>query len=288
MKNLAVRALQRSALLHDVYVKIRFPVERQLLEGTHVSDSLHPSIIHFSVNRSATQYVRRILRQLAKENGITPADLSHYSYSNDMPYLDHLTAEQMEVYKHVFKPKGYIYSPFGGFVHGIPDLEKYLIVLVIRDPRDVVTSLYYSMAFSHRLPDRRDRAEAFLADRQRIRQMSVDEFVLQEIGRFCGRYRIYMKELHGRRNVLVTRYEDMINDFPQWLEAILEFCSLSCHEATRAKLIAEASESSKSVENKMSHKRQVIPGDHRRKLKPETIVRLDAELADVLSRYGYR
>lgn len=287
MKDLAVQALHRSTLLHDFYVKVRYPVERQLLEGTHVSRSTHPSVVHFSMNRSATQYVRRILRGLARENGMTPADLGQYVFSSDMQFFDHLSAEQMVPYAHVFKPAGYVYSPFGGFVHGIADLEKYRIVLVIRDPRDALTSRYFSKAFSHRLPDRRDKAEAFLAERQRVRQMSVDDFVLQEMGRYCERYRTYMRELEGRPNVLETRYEDLIGDFPQWLDRVLAFCSLSCHEATRAKLIAESSGSVDTKEDKMRHKRQVTPGDHRRKLKPETISRLDGELADILTRYGY-
>jgi hypothetical protein len=287
MKDLAVQVLHRSTLLHDVYVKVRYPVERQLLAGTYVSSSTHPSIIHFSMNRSATQYVRRILRVLARENGMTPADLGQYVFSSDMQFFDHLSAEQMAPYKHVFKPTGYVYSPFGGFVHGITNLENYLIILVIRDPRDALTSRYFSKAFSHRLPDRRDKAANFLAERNRVRQMSVDEFVLREMDRYCGRYRTYMKELDDRQNVLVTRYEDMIGDFPQWLDSVLAFCSLSCHEATRAKLIAESDGSVNTKENKMKHKRQVTPGDHRRKLKLETIAKLDADLEDILARYGY-
>ena len=96
-----------------------------------------------------------------------------------------------------------------------------------------------------------------------------------------------MKEFDQRRNVLETRYEDMIRDFPQWLDAVLGFCALSCNEATRASLIAESNGSEITKENKMKHKRQVTPGDHRRKLRPETIAKLDAELADILTRYGY-
>ena len=62
---------------------------------------------------------------------------------------------------------------------------------------------------------------------------------------------------------------------------------MSCHEATRAKLIAESNDSVNTKENKMKHKRQVTPGDHRRKLKPETIAKLNTDLADILTRYGY-
>ena len=71
------------------------------------------------------------------------------------------------------------------------------------------------------------------------------------------------------------------------LAGVLSFCSLSIGADNRNRLIAEASTSSSTSENLMKHKRQVIPGDHRRKLKPETIATLNSDLADILDRYGY-
>ncbi len=40
-------------------------------------------------------------------------------------------------------------------------------------------------------------------------------------------------------------------------------------------------------EDVWSHKRKVTPGDHREKLQPETIRRLDQIFAPVLDRLGY-
>ncbi len=285
--DLTRKAINRSTLLHNLYVRVRFPIEGQLLNGAHRSSNSHPSIIHFSVSRSATQSTKGILSRCAKENGMTPAHLNGYAEAKGMPFFDRLSANQMETYKQVFKPKGYIYSVFGGFVRGIPELERYLIILMIRDPRDSLTSLYYSNAFTHSLPIGRTNEPAFLANRNRVRKMSVDDFVLSEKDQYCEKYRVYMKELENSPNVLVTKYEDMISDFANWLDTILSFCSLSCSETTRNKLIAEARRSQNTKENKMRHKRQVTPGDHRRKLIPETIAKLNADLADILSAYGY-
>jgi hypothetical protein len=210
---------------------------------------------------------------------MTPAHLNGYASAKGMPFFDRLSANQMETYKQVFKPEGYVYSVFGGFVRGIPELEKYLIILMIRDPRDALTSVYYSNAFTHSMPIGRTNESAFFANRNQTREMSVDEYVLSEKDQYCEKYRVYMKELENNPNVLVTKYEDMISDFPSWLDPILSFCSLSCSEATRNKLIAEA--------RRLQNKPQVTPGDYRRKLMPETIAKLNADLADILSGYGY-
>jgi len=287
VKDIAMQALHHSTLLQNAAVKVRFPIERKLFRGTHVSNSTHASVIHFSVNRSATQYTKRILCRLARDNNMTPVHLNEFAFSNDMPFFDRMSAQQMAEYQHVFKPTGYVYSAFGGYVHGIPDLDRFLILLVIRDPRDALTSRYYSKAFSHRLPDNSKKAAHFLEIREQVRRMSVDEFVLSEMNSYCERYRVYMKHLVNLDNVLVTKYEDLTSDFPTWLDSVLSFFSLSCKDSTREALISEATDTEDMKENKMHHKRQVTPGDHRRKLKPETIARLNTELSDILSDYGY-
>lgn len=287
IKDLPYKAVQSSKLLHDVYVNMRFRTEIQLLKGAHSAGSSHPSIIHFSVNRAATQYTKSLLCRCGKENGLTPVHINEYASANDIPYLDHMSVDQMQAYKHVFKPTGYVYSAFGGFVRGIADLERYLILLMIRDPRDTLTSLYFSTAFSHSIPADRGKADRFVALRNQAREMTVDEYVLSKVEQYQDRYRVYMEELEDWPNVHVAKYEDMILDFPRWLDGVLSFCDLSIGAETRNRLVAAAGASSNTSENLMKHKRQVIPGDHRRKLKPDTIATLNADLADILNRYGY-
>lgn len=285
--DIAYRALHKSPLLHSAYVKARFRTEIKLLKGRHEARSRHPSIIHFSLNRAASQFTKTLLCRCAEQNGMTPVHLNEFARANDMPYLDHLTAEEMAPYGHLFKPEGYCYSAFGGFVPGIPEFERFRVVFVIRDPRDVLTSLYFSTAYSHGLPADRAKGERFLANRQSVREMTVDDYVMREMGKYSARYRAYMRALEDKPNVHIAKYEDMIADFPGWLDGILSFCSLTIGDEQRDKLIAAANGSRNPKENKSRHKRQVIPGDHRRKLKPETIDALNADLADILAQYGY-
>jgi hypothetical protein len=99
-------------------------------------------------------------------------------------------------------------------------------------------------------------------------------------------YADYCHEVLGRANVLVVKYEHMVRDFPAWLDQILQFWGLPKRTRTVAWLLRKA-DFTVSREDPNSHKRQVQPGDHRRKLKPETIRLLDEIFADVLDALDY-
>lgn len=111
---------------------------------------------------------------------MTPIHLHGYAFNSAFPFLDDLSLEEMQKYAYLFKRRGYVYSVFGGAIEGIPALEQYRIFLMVRDPRDVLTSMYYSSAYSHPVPEATgDKREAFLARRRHTREISIDQFALE-------------------------------------------------------------------------------------------------------------
>lgn len=266
----------------------QFEPERALLAGSHYAASTHRSILHFSVHKSATQYVKSILRRCALENGLLHVQMTEFSFfQTGMPCLHELSAEEMEKYRHVFHPRGYLYSVFAGMVEGIPQLDNYHLVLMIRDPRDALTSEYYSVAYSYQPPTARDKYKTFMQRRVKALEHGIDFYVLSESERFRRTYQRYLDALVPRRNVHITKYETMLADFPAWLDALLQFCELPISPHLRQELLAEAEASYPRKEDVTRHIRQVAAGDHRRKLKPETIGRLNISFANVLRGFGY-
>ena len=265
-------------------------VELELIEGTHITSSLHPSIIHFSLNKAATQYVKSILVQCAAESGMNHADINGYAFDTDFPFLDHLSAEEMERYQHVFKKKGYLYSTFGGMVEGIPELEKYRIVFFIRDPRDILVSSYYSQAFSHVVPDKTgSKHDGFMKRREWARASTIDEYALTEsikvnsiLEKYCNLL------LKPYRNTYVTTYEDMIADFSRWLDALLKYCELTISDGLRSKIISDNSHLRPMTEDVQKHLRKGVAGDYKEKLQPATIQQLNRTFAAALELFGYR
>jgi len=279
--------LLRIPLIRTWSTHRRFRVERELIKGRHRSRSSHRSIIHFSVNKAATQYVKSTLSRCAVENGMVPARIHDYAFHSDLPYLDQLSPQEMAHYQHIFKPFGYLYSVFGGMVEGIPNLNDYHTVLMIRDPRDVLTSLYFSSAYSHRPPTGRSKIEAFEKQRALAQRVGIDQYVIHESDQVHRVYHRYLDLVVKRPNVYVTTYENMISDFPVWLDSLLGYCDLKISSQLQQELLEEAHRSRLTKEDASKHMRQVTPGDHQRKLQPETVAHLNSLFSDTLEGFKY-
>ncbi|HRK95740.1 MAG TPA: sulfotransferase domain-containing protein, partial [Rhodospirillales bacterium] len=279
--------LHKWPFVRSLAVAYLYPVERQLLHGTHTPKSDHTSIIHFSLNKAATQYVRNILVACAAENAVAPVQFNQFAWMTDIEFLDKMGPELFDEYKHVFRPKGYCYTVFANYVKNIPQVESYLKVLMVRDPRDILTSHYFSQAYSHPLPGDPEKAAAFQRARELVLQKTVDEFVLGFSENVGDSMDAYLSHLVDQPNLLVTRYEDMVADFPRWLDELLAFSALKISEQTRANLIGSAVGPVPTGQRPDQKRRQVVPGDHRRKLKAETIAALNERFAAAIERFGY-
>jgi Sulfotransferase domain len=268
----------------------RFSLELALINGTHQNKNQHPSIIHFSLNKAATQYTKNILRRCASQNRMVPVGIHDYAFNTDFPYLDYLSATEMQKYHHIFKPNGYLYSVFGGMIEGIPELEKYRLILMTRDPRDLLVSEYYSIAYSHKVPDPRGtKYDHFMNRRKTAQSMTIDEFVLWDSDRIYGILQRYKTLLIDRYpHTYVTTYEKMTADFQGWLNGLLDNCQLAIPNNLRQSLLDESDRLRPKEENIHNHRRKGRPEDYKEKLKPETIDQLNGKLVSLLEAFGYR
>lgn len=276
-------------LITNVHLKRKFKTEIDLLKNKSKSNSNCQSIIHFSVNKAATQYIKGILRKISKESGLTPVGIHEYAFWVKMPYLDHLSFEEMNQYKHLFKIKGYLYSVFGGMIKNIDDLERYKIILSVRDPRDILVSKYYSVAFSHAIPPiTSGKRFEFLKHREMVQGMDIDTYVLQEsksIFSVFNDYKIHLLEKYD--HVGLVEYDDMIHNYEQWLDNLISKCGINVSTALRNELRSDFQQTKKQKENKNDHIRKGISGDYKEKLNPKTIDILNSRYEELLDYYGY-
>jgi hypothetical protein len=288
MKIMLFHQLLKIPIFHTWHLKRQFKVERQLIEGRHQASSSHRSIIHFSVNKAATTYTKSILSRCALENGLVPVNINGYAFNSDFPFLDHLSAQEMVRYHHIFKPAGYLYTVFGGMVEGIQDLDEFLRVLIVRDPRDVLTSEYFSMAHSHKPPRSGNKIQSFTELRDFAQTVGIDQYVLDESDRVGRVYQRYLDLLLPRPSVYITTYEEMILDFQTWLESLLDYCELKISSQLKQQLLEEALQSRPRKENISQHIRQAVPGDYERKLHAETIAHLNSVFSNILREFNYK
>ena len=121
---------------------------------------------------------------------------------------------------------------------------------------------------------------------QRQAQQQQFLYVLESISRFLEKYQDYIHHLYGKLNVVFLTYEEMVMNFESWLDALIQGLELNVSPQIVDRIKREAN-FSVDREDIHSHKRQVQPGDHKRKLKPETIEILNDRFAEVLETLGY-
>ena len=289
LKKQAVSLLTQIPVTNNYLLSRRFNVELDLINRIHQTQNTHPSLLHFSVNKSATQYVKSIISRCSAATGLVNVGIHDYAFKSDFPYLDKLSAREMEAYQHIFKPYGYTYSVFGGMIAGIPDLEKYLVVLMVRDPRDVLVSGYFSIAYSHVEPAiGTKKYDDFLKNRTNAQAMSIDEYAIAQCDAVHATYSRYKQLLLDRHpSIYLTRYEDMVDDFETWLHALIDYCQFQVEASLLDSLIEENEQLRPSSENVKRHIRKGKAGDYKEKLKAETIDYVESKLSLILPSFGY-
>ena len=185
----------------------------------------------------------------------------------------------------LFAPRGY---GFYGFRYLPPylkgfDLSQFKKFLLVRDPRDILVSHYFSMKKSHAIPEG-EMGNRLLQQRQNIQSLNIDEYALSKAQIFDKIFKSYITIDDSLLKVF--KYEDIVFNKSAWIEDILRFLDFNL-ATDKIEAIASRHDIFPNVEKPDSHIRKVTPGDHKDKLKPETIKKLNDIFAPVLAKYGY-
>jgi hypothetical protein len=257
-----------------------------LIEGHSKPRSDHPSILFFTQHKCASVLTNYVMRLLALDSRLIPINYDFFVFQGQAD-----EAAKNWIYssggKSAFPESGYSFAPIRTWHAGIPPIDNYRVVLMLRDPRDVLVSFYFSMAKSHALPliEAMSR-DTIMRERASAEASTIDDYVIERAPELLDRYRNYINHVMGRPNVLFLRYEEMVSDFSGWLNRVIAHCELRPQPATLTHLLSSTN-FTVDREDPTKHVRQVTPGDHKRKLRPETIVRLNEIFAEVLQPLGY-
>jgi hypothetical protein len=218
---------------------------------------------------------------------MVPVHINEYAFYTRFPYLTAVPVAEMDQYQHIFQPQGYLYSAFGGMVKGIPEFERYKVILMVRDPRDILVSWYYSLAFSHSTPpEASNRYQDFMEKRSKAQEMTVDELVIAESDRVLRIYQRYIQNLlEPYDHVYLTSYEQMTSDYECWLRGIGEACDLEISPGLMDRLLEENRRLQPKNEDVREHIRKGEPGDYLDKLQPETIAFLNQKFEPIFQAF---
>ena len=252
-------------------------------------------IVVFTLHKSGSMFLHRQCEMLCSASGL--------AYHSPNVAGSGLDARRLLTEPEVWRTRHGCFAPVRFYVN-IPRLEDFDVLLHLRDPRDVLVSMFYSYCYIHPgelLPNtgyRRDAAEAGIdafvlakssdMSRRYLGDYGTGGHVEDLVGNVPRRYQDYLQHLVGRDNVTLLRYEQMVTDYPAWLSKFSRPFPLPDREQHLREWAAHShSFFPRRSGDVMSHVRHVTPGDFRVKLKPETIQRLNAIFAETLDALGY-
>lgn len=263
------------------------------------------SLVAFALPKAGSVLLDNIMRRLSKDAGLSYVSIMEEYFTLGIPDDGHPPDTSQ-----IFLRRGYCY---GGFRYmpnfSIPILPYVKKILLVRDPRDMLVSHYYSMLKSH--PVLNTGLDSATRQRELATQLDVDTYVRQTAPAYqmylsgyralCTQYgahfyrgqrtpsrlleRFWHNSFHGRQ-IRIYRYEDIVYSKSEWIgdlcwwfkfDASKRYCS---EVAGWYHYIPEK-------ENENSHMRQVHPGNHKTKLTKETIQYLTEYFSDDMEFFGY-
>lgn len=184
---------------------------------------------------------------------------------------------------------GYCYRGFRhypAFLDNNKLLAQRKKILLVRDPRDAIVSAYFSFTKSHRLPETGQLLEDMVKRRQTMQGLELENYALSRVSQVKEAFNKYHQVFSHDPLLKVYRYEDIIFNKFNWIKNMLAFLDLSL-EDDRIEMIAKKHDIVPGQEDSEKHIRKVKPGDHKEKLSPECISKLNTTLQDILERYNY-
>ena len=252
-------------------------------------------IIVFTLHKCASMFIHEQSEHLSRQAGI--------DYISPNARNTDVDAERLLTDKDIWQDRHGCFAPIRFFVD-VPNLDDYDVLLHLRDPRDVLVSMFYSYCFSHGGP-----VPGNTGHRKETASRGIDEFVLNKISprsleyegdygtgahieRFAGnihdRYRTYVERLLERPNVTLIKYEEMVSEYPSWLAKFMRPFPVEDKDSIYRGLVDRSPfKTPRKSEDIKSHVRRVTPGDYKEKLNPSTIDALNSAFAAELQALGY-
>lgn len=184
---------------------------------------------------------------------------------------------------------GYCYRGFRNypvFLKGNSLINSRKKILLVRDPRDAIVSAYFSFANSHKKPGEGAALQQFIEMRERLQGLDIESYTIEHSHQVKKVFDRYYEQLNPDSLLKVYRYEDVIFNKFDWIKDILNFLDLSL-EDKEINAISKRHDIVPKNEDTGNHIRKVKPGDHKEKLSPDCILKLNEILSDVLKRYNY-
>jgi hypothetical protein len=235
------------------------------------------------VRKSGSSIFSSVVSALAQFNGLNVVDIPGTMFQHGYRYVDWNGYRRLSD----LLWRGNVYIGFRDpptALYGDPVFAGGAKILLVRDPRDALVSEYFSNAFSHSLPGA-GATSVIEKERGLALASGVEEYALkrvQYLNRTVAGYRALLKDPHLK----IMRYEDVIFAKDRWIRDIAAHYGWAASDELVTNILSWA-DVRPDVEDPKAFIRHVAPGDHLDKLSPDAIGRINGQLSDMWSQFGY-
>jgi hypothetical protein len=243
------------------------------------------TVLAFSMAKAGSTLLFNILQMLTPHVGLTYFSIEDRLFADNVSPLKRPTS-----IGNVFAPTGYCYGGFRQFpAFPVPILHSSKALFLVRDPRDMITSLYFSLLRSHVVPEGASGGarDQLLRARGRLEEIGINRWAVEQSRNYIRMFEGYVAQgFHWRPNVAIYRYEDVIFHKPEWIDDMVSWCGWQIDGEVLRQVLAGV-DVTPEAERPEEHIRQVAPGNHKRYLESATIAAINQALAEYMSLFGY-
>ena len=225
-----------------------------------------------------------VVHELASVAGRSVIDVLDQAFSQGVVSRD-LPLEALSL----FERPGHIFTGLrdARFLFWIRAYRKHRKILLVRDPRDMAVSLYYSVRHSHPAPQSGLAADQLNRTRAVASTLSIEEFLNERwADGLFETMRLFATHVRCFPNFRVFRYEDIIFDKEAFVAALAAELQIKVPNSTVVD-IANRHDVWPTAERPNEHIRQVSPGNYKAHLSIVACKRLELLFGDVFEAFGY-
>lgn len=242
----------------------------------------------FGVRKSGSSLLNMITRELARLNQRKFVDVGRkFFFENVLPKDWMFDPALQEILHPANVYGGFRNMPVAFSNH--PFFERSPKLLIVRDPRDALVSEYFTNAYSHPIPEQTagssDTKALMERQRQEALQNGIDTYVVERADKMT-RTILEFAEIAKASTTLLLKYEDYIFNKRQLIYKIVEHFGWTVGEKSIVNILRWA-DIRPQTEDPQAFIRKVTPGDHREKLQPSTIAKLNLILRPAMRLFDY-
>lgn len=160
-------------------------------------------------------------------------------------------------------------------------------LILVRDPRDMLVSYYFSIAKSHAVPGGSIESKTFSGLRNEAATIDINEYISRgSADHIVLAMRAIKSHLQDFQACHLYRYEDIIFEKKAWIRSMASVLGVEVSDDLMAELLAQYDVLPDS-ERPNQHVRQVSPGNYKKHLTKTTIAIVEEKFADVMEHFDY-